>query len=74
MANIKPKFWSLSFGIGFGIAWILGLAIGGYLLMIAGLTEESNPVGAVYSSLGVMFLLSPILLVIARLVWLRNKN
>jgi hypothetical protein len=74
MRTSKPKFWGLGFGISFAVAWILGLAIGGYLLMIAGLTERSNSIGAVYSSLGIMFLLSPVLLIIARLIWVRNKN
>jgi hypothetical protein len=69
-----PKFWSLGFGIGFGVSWLIAIIAGGYFLMIAGLTETSNPIGAVFSSVGIMFLLSPVLVSVARWLWLLSKK
>ena len=69
-----PKFWTLGFGIGFGVAWLVAIIAGGYFLLISGLTEASNPIGAVFSSVGIMFLLSPVLVSVARWLWLLSKK
>lgn len=67
------KFWSRSFIILFAFSALTGLVGGLYFLLIAGLTERSNPIGSVFSTVGVILLLLPWGLLLARRLLLKER-
>jgi hypothetical protein len=53
---------------------LIGLVGGLYFLLIAGLTEASNPIGGVFATVGLALLALPFLLVLARYLLLRRSK
>lgn len=68
----SKKFWSRGFAISFIVTIVFGLVGGLYFLMIAGLTERSNPIGSVFALVGLLLVLMPVGLLVGR--FLANRT
>lgn len=66
------KFWTGGFVLAFVASVFLGIPGGLYFLLIAGLTEASNPIGGLFATIGIALLALPGLVVGARYLWLRR--
>ncbi len=68
------KFWVVGFTLAFVASVLIGFVGGLYFLLIAGLTEASNPIGGVFATVGLALLALPFLLVLARYLLLRRSK
>jgi hypothetical protein len=68
------KFWTRGFSIGFFVSSPIFLVGGLYFLLISGLTERSNPIGGLFAWIGLLLVLFPAGLILARTLWLRKKR
>ena len=68
------RLWTRGFTIGFFLSSPIFLVGGLYFLLISGLTERSNPIGGLFAWIGLLLVLFPAGLLIARSLWLRKRR